>query len=843
MMKNKWTPWKVNLLLLIVASTIHSCTIFHRVKEGETYFKRHSIKVHDAPSEYKVSQSELINLTKLKPNRKILFARFNLGIYTLVPENALRRSEDRMARKCPEVNKKRTKKGKRPRDCQNFWMWMAYTVGEPPAQLDSSKMERGAAQMSTYLTKRGFFNNKVIPTVIYKNKGLVFWRKGKKCRVVYEVYPNAPYHIRNLEYKIEDPMMAKRSQELIEGTLLKTGSLFDVDIFDKERERIANFFNDRGYYEFTKDYITYDVDSTIGKNLTDVVLRLRMPQAPNSVSKDSLSYIPHKKFFIGNVYVYTDSDPLDPEEAFKDTIYYRGLRIISNGTPSVKESLLEYTTLFGSGEIYKKDRVDLTYRRFTRLGTFKAVNIQLLPRTFVDSTGINYLDAYIRLNPAKKQLFGVDPRITNRAGNNGLYGTLLYRHRNVFRGAESFEMRIITGFEATRAITEESFNETGGQEVRRSFQLNTFELGPEISLRIPRIFGAPFIEMKKNSEPFTNFSIAVNYQRRPDYERTLTLFRTQWGFTENKDKGTQFFPHWDLSIITIQKSPQFQAFLDRLDDSFLSNSYQNHLVHSAGIDFVQNTQKTRFQRFYFFHKYGFELAGKVLPPLLARAVSAQQDELGRYYFGGNQYADYVKIDGDSRFYYSVNERNTVVFRASGGVGFAGKNLPALPFEESFFSGGANGIRAWQARTLGPGSFRDTTTLRTFNNIGDVQIEFNFEYRFKMTQMFQAAFFVDAGNIWLLSADNSRPGAEFRSNTFIGEIAVGSGLGLRLDFEYFLVRLDLGLQLKDPLKIEGERWFWQPKDEFNTFLRSIDNTELAARYVPNRVLNFGIGFPF
>lgn len=820
-----------------------SCTIFHRIKSDEVYFKRQSIKIHDANSEYKVPNSELTYLTKLKPNRKILFARFNLGIYTLVPEKALERSERRMALKCPEVNRKRTKKGKRPKECKNFWMWMAYTVGEAPAQLDSTKMRRGAEQMSTYLTKRGFFKNRVEPEVIFKNKGLIFWRKGKKCRVVYNVYPGSPYNIRKIDYKVEDPIMSKRTEELKEGTLLKSGGLFDVDALDKERERIANYFNDRGYYEFTKDYIVYDVDSAVGSNQADVTLRLRMQQVNSTNAKDSLGFIPHRKFFIGNVYVFTDSDPLNPDETFSDTLFYRGLRIISNGKPSVKESLLEYTTLFGPGEVYKKDRVDLTYRRFTRLGTFKAVNIQLLPRTFVDSTGINFLDAYIRLNPAKKQIFGVDPRITNRAGNNGLYGTLLYRHRNVFRGAESFEMRIVTGFEATRAITEESINETGGQEVRRSFQLNTFELGPEISLRIPRIFGAPFIEMKKNSEPFTNFSIAVNYQRRPDYERTLTLFRTQWGFTENKDKGTQFFPHWDLSIITIRKSTQFQAFLDRLDDSFLSNSYQNHLVHSAGIDFVQNTQKTRYQRFYFYHKYGFELAGKVLPPLLARAVSAQQDELGRYYFWGNQYADYIKIDGDSRFYFNMNERNTVVMRASGGVGFAGKNLPALPFEESFFSGGANGIRAWQARTLGPGSFRDTTSLRTFNNIGDVQMEFNFEYRFKMTQMFQAAFFVDAGNIWLLNADNTRPGAEFRSNTFLSEIAVGSGLGLRLDFEYFLVRLDLGIQLKDPLKVNGERWFWQPKDEFNSFLRSINDSDIAERYVPNRVLNFGIGFPF
>ncbi|MEZ4798350.1 MAG: POTRA domain-containing protein [Flavobacteriales bacterium] len=716
-----------------------SCTIFNRIDEGEVYFKKHRIKVHDAPEDYKVESSNLISLTKFKPNRRILVARFNLGIYTLVPPKALERSKERVALKCEKKNARRAKKGKKPKTCSNLWMWMAYTVGEPPAQLDSSKMEVGAEQMSTYLSKRGFFNNKVEPEVIYKNKGIVFWRKGEKAKVTYHVYPNTPYHIRNVKYVIDDEIMAKRTDEIKDESMIHPGDLFDVDVLDSERDRIANYFNNRGYYEFTKDYIVYDVDSTVGNLQADVTLKLRRPKSFSQVKRDSLVYVPHKKYFIGNIYVFTDSDPLKTDEEFSDTIHYEGLTIISNGEPDIKESLIEYTTIFKTSEMYQKDRVELTYRRYTQLGTNKAVNIQLIPRPTVDSSGVNILDAYIRLTPAKKQIISFDPRLTNRSGNTGLYGNVVYKHKNVFRGAESLEFKIVTGFEATRAITEATTNSDGTEDVRRSFQLNTFEFGPELSLRVPRIVGAPFVKMKKNSEPFTNFSLAVNYQRRPDYERTLTQLRTQWGFTENKDKGTKFFPHWDLSIIDIKKSDAFEAFLIRLNDSFLANSYQNHLVHSAGVDFVQNTQKPKFQRHYLFHKYGIEFAGKIFPPLIAKSLGVHQDEAGSYYFGGIRYADYVKVDGDSRYYFNLNERNAFVFRASGGLGVAGKNLPVLPFEESFFCRRCQWYSRLAGKNSGPGSYRDTSDIKTFNNIGDVKLEFNVEYRFKLTQMFQAAF--------------------------------------------------------------------------------------------------------
>ncbi|MFM7310368.1 MAG: BamA/TamA family outer membrane protein, partial [Flavobacteriales bacterium] len=184
-----------------------------------------------------------------------------------------------------------------------------------------------------------------------------------------------------------------------------------------------------------------------------------------------------------------------------------------------------------------------------------------------------------------------------------------------------------------------------------------------------------------------------------------------------------------------------------------------------------------------------------------------------------------------------------VLRAYGGLGTPRKNAVALPFEKSFFSGGSNGIRAWQARTLGPGGYRDARSPVTFNNIGEIKLEGNFEYRFKLTKMFNLALFADAGNIWLIDADVNRPKANFELTRFADEIAIGGGLGLRLDFDFFLVRLDMGLQLKDPAKIEGERWIWQPKTEYISYLLSTGNELTKVPLRQNMVFNFGIGFPF
>ncbi|MFM9985748.1 MAG: BamA/TamA family outer membrane protein [Flavobacteriales bacterium] len=804
---------------------------------------RYKLGISKNPEGFSVPSEDIIAFSKLKPNKRVVWARFNLGIYTLVPKRALDSSSVRAAERCVRINEKREKKGKEPKKCQSMWMWMANTIGEKPAELDSTLMIKSAEQMSIYLQKKGYFDNKIIPEVVYKNKGLIFWRKGAKTKVRYHVYPSQPYRYRNIDYNIQDSVMAHDLNKIVKGTLLDSLDVFDLDILDGERERISTHFNNTGYYEFTKDYITYDARKDVVNHLVDMKLQLIRPQIPSPEYPDSLISVPHKKYFIGEIYVHTNFDASNPKYAPTDTMIYDGLNIIYSGEPNLTKELISCLKGYDSGSRYNRELLDKTYKRYSQLGVLRATSIQIVPRP-ESVNGIHILDTHIRLTPLPRQYFRIEPQVTHRSGNMGIYGNLLYSSRNIFKGAETLDARMILGLEASQTLVETA-NTDQGQNIERSFRLNTFEIGPELTYRVPRLWplGCDHRLIKKSSEPQTSLGAGFNYQSRPDYVRTLSQLRFSWNWIENPDKVTRIaidFP--EFSVIKIQKSVAFQEFLDNLNDEFLANSYRDHLILATNFTWTLNSQKNRNQRRYFFFKSNISLAGNSLYGLM-KMTGAPLDEAGSYEIAGIRFANYTRGELDFRYYSNVNEKNTFVLRAYGGLGLPYWNLNVLPFEKSFFSGGSNGMRAWQARTLGPGSSRDSSVVRTFNNIGEVKLEGNFEYRFKMTRMLNWAIFIDAGNIWLNQPSLDKVGADFTSKRFVSEIAIGSGIGLRLDFDIFLVRFDLGIKLKDPSKVPGERWSWQPKNEYLSYLQSINSEITKIPTSSNVVLNLGIGFPF
>ncbi|MCC6600437.1 MAG: BamA/TamA family outer membrane protein, partial [Crocinitomicaceae bacterium] len=830
------------LSVFISVVILSSCSISRKIPEGEVYFKNHRLVIHDAPEEYAISKDELFSLTRIKPNRRILWVRFNLRIYCwLVPEKKLKKSIENTEERCAKKNQHRLLKEKKPKTCKSLWSWLAYTVGEPPVLLDTVKVKRSAEQMNVLLEKNGFFNGKVTSEILYSDSSTWFWKNRRKSETVYHVYPGTPYHIRNVVYDIEDPGMVRRTDDLKKAALIAPGMIFQVNLLDRERDRITDYFNNHGYYEFTKDFIVYDADSTVGNREVDIILKLKTQKIPSPVHPDSLLSVPHKKYFIENVFVNTNYNPLTPDlEPLSQITNDEGIIIQSSGKPEIKPTLITYITYIKQKEGYQKKNIDLTYKRYAQLGVARSVNIQLVPKKQIDSTGLYGLDAHILMNPARKQSLSFDPRVTNRSGNMGIYGNFVYGHKNLFHGAESLRLSIVTGFEASQTLGQGSTSSVAEQQIERSFRLNTFEIGPELNISIPRLWPFGYSWSSQNSDPKAVFSGAVNYQRRPDYERTLTQIGYGWDWIENPNKVTRINIRLvEVSLIKIEKSPDFEAFIQRLNDGFLANSYRDHLIAASRIGFTLNTQKKKLQRSYIYYKSTIlESAGNLLYAYYKNSGN-KPDKVGSYEINGIRFAHYLKTDHDLRYYFNSNDKNSFVARAYSGLGVPLKNLNVLPFEKSFFSGGANGLRAWQARTLGPGSYRDTTAVRTFNNIGDIKLEFNVEYRFKLTQMLNAAFFVDAGNIWLLNSDEVRSGAQFKFSRFASEIAVGAGAGLRLDFDFFLVRLDMGVPLKDPQKIQGERWIWQPKTEYLQYLNRISNTGQST-YKNRPVLNLGIG---
>ena len=845
--------WLIRMLaFVILATTYSSCTIQNNLQEGEIYFEDHKVDF----TEYKndllplgdISGDELLYLAKLKPNRKTLMFRLNMRLNTFVPRKFLERSELRIDKRCARINKKRydkenrkNKKHKEPKTCNGLWPWLAYTVGEPPVLLDTVLMNKGARQMQIYLRKNGYFNAVVRAECTLNEESNLFWKAGKKSNVVYHVELKDLYTINTVTWSSDDALIKEQIPTLREKTLVTPGSRFRVETLDAERARITLRLSNEGFYDFIPDYIVYQLDTVTNPKKVNVKLTVLNQKAIDGYGNYTDKLLPHKKFYIGNISFNTSFNPLNPNETPTDTVEYKGLDIYSIGLSCVKPVILDRRVEVKETQLYQQRYLDETYKRFTQIGVFKTVNIQLSPRT--DSkTGQSLLDVKVLLAPNKRQALSFDPRVTNRSGNMGIYGNFIYKHRNVFRGAESFEFKTVVGAEASQVLGDGSVSD-GNQIVQRTFQLNTFEIGPELNLILPRLFPRDLAKTSRSNDPKTTVRAGLNYQRRPDYTRTLSQVSFGWNFIENPETVSSFDIEWaELSVIKIDRSPAFDAWLGSLNDSYLANSYQDHLILASRVGFTVNTQKDGNQpRAFYYQGNIIEGAGNLLRAIYQRLPNAETDSLGSYEINKIRFAQYVKSDHDVRFYTQSDDRNKFAFRAFVGVGIPLKNLSSLPFEKSYFSGGANGLRAWQARTLGPGSFRDTTLVRSFNNIGDIKLEFNAEYRFKITHMFQAAFFVDAGNIWLANKDYSRPNAEFNKNRFYKEFALGTGVGLRFDFDFFIVRMDVGIPLRDPLKVDGEKWLWQGKDEYNAFLTNVNNAPSSFKLQP--VLNLGLGFPF
>lgn len=830
-----------SICLIIVA-----CAPTKRLKEGEVFLKKQRITLVDPPKEFSIENEDLRGVLKQRVNRKILFFRFHLGVYNLVNPKQQERAHQRKAkRKQAKIERKRNN-GKSISDEQfEAWKadtltwrdWLTNTVGEAPVVLDSSETQRSANQIGIFLKKHGYFKSDVRYDISLN-------RKGNKAKVNYLVLPDSAYRIADVRFRFDDENILSRDEYLMNSTKLKTGDVFDIDELDDERDRIQKYLNNRGYYTFSKDYIVYRADSTIGNRRVDVEMIVKPLRTDRSEEGDSLVLTPHPKFFMGDITFYTSYDPARVNAIPSDTLVVDGVTFLSNGELQIKPDLLLYLLSFQNGDMYQKERVDQTYRKLSQLAMFRSVNIQMVQQKRDD---VNVLDCRIYLAPARQYAFSAESGVTHRDGLFGLSGSLVFRNRNVFNRSENGEFRIIGAVEAQQPLTSvESLGDVA-QDVSENIRFNTFEIGPQITLNFNHWFPLGLSKFKKSNEPKSSLSLAFNYQNRPDYERQLYQLRYGVNFIENRSSGSRIYGFAELSTIKIDKSAAFDELLNSLSDDFLSNSYQNHLIASLRGVWEINTQKPGFQRRYKFNRFSAEMAGLMtrLGFNLAEQLGwsrAVRDEQGSYQIGGIRFAEYLKFDNDFRWYFRWDEKNITAFRILGGVGIPLANLNVLPFEKSYFAGGSNGIRAWDPRTLGPGSYRDSTSQVTFNNIGELRLEASAEYRFKLTETFEGALFVDAGNIWFLESDEDRPGSVFNVSDIYDQLAIGAGVGFRFDFDFFLLRFDVAMQVKDPAKINGEQWFWEPKDEYNSYLETVFPGQNVS-YSPVLNYNLGIGYPF
>ncbi len=824
-------------LLMALVSLLMSCGPTRRLADDEYLLASNNVDIKDAPA---VNRQELKEIIKQQPNPQFIgLFKISLWAHNLPnPEKAAQNAARKRA-KVNEKNERRIAEGKRPkRYKRTFGEWLQYGVGTAPVVLDSSLSMRSADQISLFLLKEGYFMNEVSHEITFPKK--------KQAVVHYRIVGGPAYTIRNISRNIPDPNLKILSEEELTRANVKAGDRFSVANMNKERELLIDRFKNEGYYDLTKDDIYFQVDSTIGNRQVDLVMGVYPRYEPAPLNPDSLVAKNHIRYRINEVFINRSYDPFAgfvDNELQSDTIVYNDYIIAGDDHLRIKPNIIAQNIRFEKGQYFDRSLLEATHRSLNSLDIFSAVNIKF-ERIRTDTSEIGLLNSQILLTPAKKQQFIFETRGTHNSGFFGTAGSITYRNRNIFRGTEVFRFKVSGAFEAQQLLTGSSTSgETTSNLPDQNSVFNTVEVVPEISLTIPKfLFPISLNRIAKSARPYTVLSLSYGFQRRPDFQRNTLKTILSYRWRESAFKTWMINP-LEVSLIQINKSDQFQQRLDDLNDLYLNASYSDHLISAFKISYIFNNQVLARRTNTFYYRANGETSGNVLNGYMA-LTGAQRDSLGSYRVANIRYAHYVRTDHDVRYYRRVDQNTSLAFRFFAGIGVPLRNLEVLPFERSFFSGGANGIRAWQIQTLGPGSYQSIRT--TFDRIGEAQLEFNVEYRQKLINVVEGAIFADAGNIWQLKPDPLRPGGDFAIDRFLKEVALGAGIGLRLNFDFFIIRFDLAMQVHDPAMIEGERWVFQPKSNFNQRVDEYNQNnphQRAGYYSPRLNLNLGIGYPF
>jgi outer membrane protein assembly factor BamA len=694
-----------------------------------------------------------------------------------------------------------------------FWQ----NIGEKPVVYNPTLSAKSLEQVKLYMRTKGFYE----ATVSYSEK----YGRNNKVTVNYDIKAGEPHRIQHVYYKIDDDTISKYVLADTSSSLIKTGGNLDVDVLQNERVRVSELLKNNGYYNFRKDYITYTVDTTLSAHSADITMEI-LP-----IVMESGRVNQHRRYYISRVFVYPNYNATEemrsPDSYYESmkTYYAKSRRskmpvtfLYRPDTFYVKPRTIMKEIFVKSGSLYNQQSVSDTYKHLSAFNIYKMVEVKFDEHTMSrDSLNCNI---YLTTNKTQEFVYGLGA--TNSSGNIGASLSLTYRHRNIFNGAETFDLKYLMSYES----------QSNFGELQHGFDLNTQEYGLESRLYFPRMLAPKKIQRwKRNSTPRTYVSLYFNYRNRPDYTRTIVNINLNYQFNNKKYISSTLTPI-RLSAIDISNADSaFMAWLNRL---YIKDSYQDHFILGSGYSIIFNNQ-TSGRRFYNYIKFNVSWAGNVLN-LANRWFGGVTNEHGSYKapFVKTMYAQFVKADIDFRHYVRTVGTNTVVFRTFAGVGIPYGNNTFMPFTEQYFSGGANSLRAWQIRSVGPGSFANAEATgfnaKYPNMTSDMKLEANLEYRFKIFWVVEGAWFFDAGNIWSINADDKRDGGNFDFKRFYKEIAVGSGFGFRLDFDFFLLRTDFGLKLRDPSLPDGSRWIAK-NDKYFVFNSS------------NWSFCLGIGYPF
>ncbi len=776
------TPLRKGLYLLF-SILLSGCTATRFLKEDESFYTGANIVVHSKSNIQ--GEKKLINTLdpyiQPTPNKTFLGSRPGVWFYYVAGT---------------------------PKKEKGFRNFIKKKLGTPPVLLSDATPQKTSTILETETNNNGYFGS----TVSYETK-----TTRKKSEILYTITLQPSFLFRNIDYSRIDSSNLTFYHAVVEGSLLKENERYQLERLQKDQQRVEEVAKNNGYYYFDDRYLLFDADSSIGKRMVDVGLhyeRATPPQVTRIYKIRNVNVFP-------NYSLVTDSTGL----AY-DTLAIDGFNYIDN-TKTFRPKVITDVINILPDSIYRRINHEYTLSRLMSLKTFKYVNVKFTENQ-EDSTSLNaniYMTPLLK-NSVRMQVEGVSK--SNNFVGPGL--ELTFTNRNLMRGAEMLQLKMNGAYE-----WQISRQQAGA--------LNSIEFGTSVGLYLPR-FVTPIRIRNRSTKylPQTQIKLAYNFQNRLQYFQ-LTSFNVNYGYNwrETTYKMHELFPI-DVSFVkSSKKSTEFETLLKQ--NTTLANSFQDQFIVGSRYSFTLNTQlredivtkyevkDSRKSDFYFNGTIDF--SGNVLNVI----QSIRRPDIETHELFGSPYSQFIILSGDFRYYYRLSDKSKLAARLFAASGFAYSNSDNLPYIKQFASGGSNSIRAFPARSVGPGTYNVRTDPNINTNTyfidqrGDIKLEANIEYRFDIFKSMKGALFADAGNIWLRKEDLSRPGSQF-TNEFISQIAVGTGIGIRYDFNFFILRFDTSFPIRKPYLDPGSRWV-------------VDQIDMGSKAWRNQnlVFNIAIGYPF
>lgn len=677
----------------------------------------------------------------------------------------------------------------KPTKPKGFKRWIYKTFSTQLVLLSDVNPELRAKKIENSLFDMGYFNA-IATSKVIDNK-----RNKHKAKVTYTIELTPPFCYNNIIFDTPTDQIDTLINQFGTDNQIKSGDQFDFATVQSMRSSLSLKLQNKGYYYFNHDFIRTRVDTAIGNYKMDLLVGKKAGIPPQGLQPYSINRI--------SIKIYKSSTTTT---TICDTTTYNDITIITDGF-ILKPEVLTSAIAFKPGDIYTNKAYELTTNRLNNLGLFKSVKIDYL-RPSADTLN-NKLDVVLDLLTSDNIMLDFEGNMVSKSsGFSGPAASVGISHSNAFSGAEKLYAKVNGSFEWQWGT--KSANQLG---------THSYEFGISSGLSLPRIVTPFNIQPSKQLlSKYTDINVGYSILNRVAYYKMYSAsFNLNYQWSKQKAVNHSFTPLHFNSVKLLETTAAFDSIV--ATDVYIRKSFEEQFIVGLKYDFSYNdTYKTRSHNFLF--QTGISTSGMLLDLIERRGKSESERP---YSFLNNIYSQFIKYTSDFRYYLNGYNKS-LVYRFYAGIGIPFKNSTSLPYVEQFYSGGAYSIRAFTARSLGPGSFHETES-DYIDQSGDLKLESNLEFRFKMSSMLHGALFLETGNIWLINPDESRPGADFQMKNFVNELAVGSGFGLRFDFSFFILRTDIGIPLRTPYKVNNSNWL-----SFNNMYTS-------------SLFHFAIGYPF